>query len=768
MSTITVIKRDGTRSPIDFSKINSVVINACKGLKNVSASELISKAKILFVDGVTTEHVQSTLIKTAADLISIDAPDWSYVCARLNVYDIRKRAYGSYNVPHLIDCIQVGVDKGYYDKTLLENYTASEMDIFNDVLDHERDNTFTAAAMGQLGDKYLLRNRTKGDRAFYESPQIMYMLIAMTLFSVFPSSRKRVKNIISFYNNATTFKFSLPTPIMSAARTPTRQFSSCVLIKCGDTLDSINATATAITKYISKKAGIGVDQSMIRSEGAPIRKGEMTHTGVIPFLKYHVAAVKSCSQGGIRGGSATMYYAWWHYQFDDIVVLKNNRGVEENRERRCDYGIQINGELFRRYFENEDVWLLDPSDTPDLYKAFFDDQGVFQELYAHYCKKAEAGLIRGKKLTAEEVLNKLIQQRSETGRIYIAFVDNMNEQGPFNKYIDPLTMSNLCLEIALPVRQFEDQYDENGRIALCTLSSVNMLEVKSFEEKLEVAECLVWALNGLLRYQEYPMIQAKLATEDFATLGVGVVNYAAALAELGFKYGDENSLKYTNQYFEELAYALTKASVDFAKEFNPCGRWKDTCYGKGVFPHEKAHPGVYQLVSYSRHLEEKWDELREELLNHGIANATLMAVAPTESSSQVLNATNGIEPPMEPVTIKASKSGLFKQIIPNPHLIDNYNFAWSTKTRDYLNVMAVIQRWVDQSISSNTTYDPDQFEDGKLPAELVLEDIIDFYTKGGKTLYYSKLKDGAGEEKDVVVKAKPQEPDDSVCESCVI
>lgn len=1107
MSEVTVIKRDGTRAPIDYSKINTVAINACLGLKDVSASELIEKAKILFVDGVTTEHIQALLIETAASLITLKTPDWSYVCARLNVYDIRKRAYGSFEVPHLKLCIMKGVELGYYDRVLLDAYTDQEIEMFQQAIDHSRDYDFTAAAMGQLGDKYLLRNRAGGHRDFYESPQVAYMLIAMTLFSVFPSSEKRNQRLIGFYNGATTFKFSLPTPIMAGARTPTRQFSSCVLIKCGDTLKSINATAAAVVEYVSKRAGIGIDASEIRAEGSPIRKGEMVHTGVVPFLKYHVGALKSCSQGGIRGGSATVYYAWWHYQFEDIIVLKNNRGVEENRERRTDYGIQINGELIKRYLKGEDVWLLDPRDVPDMYAAFFADQPLFSKLYAENCARAERGEIRGRRLSAESVITQIAQQRSETGRIYIAFVDNINRQGAFNPEIDPVTQSNLCftgdtmiatadgtnmvsiadlalrqqegkgylvysarerkikntgqghkhwkaeirgavavktgtmpvvkvmlsngdtfrctpnhllatpeghwvsaehsvgvelegfftsyfenkyrrinsvhndhanqhrmiweylhgkkpegkhidhivddggdfienlrlvdaadnfakkseamkannamhkvrdkerwlrnvsirstlegngrfkgltnldlfnmvlaeyqrsgvmpshgemvklderfpssfsknrfggkfknlvemvktgvyspeydpeeleidyaptfgleeapsnpyvvavvpdgvedvydlhvqdnhnfyiitnkdplnsrgvlvhncLEIALPTKAFESETDTNGRVALCTLASFNMAEVTTLEDLMEVAESLVWALNGLLRFQDYPVLQAKLATEDFATLGVGVVNLAAALAARGMKYGDENSLKFANQYFEKAAYALTRASVDFAKEFGPCKRWADTCYGQGIFPHEKASKQLSNLADMNRRLDPLWEELRADIAKYGIANATLMAIAPTESSSQVLNATNGIEPPMEPVSIKASKSGLFKQVIPYPHLAHQYNYALSTKTRDYLTLMAVIQRWVDQAISSNTTYNPEEFEGNKIPISLVVEDIIDFYVNGGKTLYYSKVKDGAGEESDAVaVETKPQEPDDSICESCVI
>ncbi|CAL9993979.1 ribonucleotide reductase large subunit [Vibrio phage K469] len=750
---IHVIKRDGSRSPLDEERPNTVVMKACEGLIGVSASEVLVNARIHFVDGMATERIQEILIKSAESLISPETPNYQYVASRLQMYDVRKRAYGTYKPPTFQQhCINM-VELGKYDSDMI-TFTQGEFDRFEEIINHKRDKNFGYAAAGQLVDKYLIRDRTK-HRAFYESPQMMYMAIAVTLL------RGDMKRIENFYNGASTFKFSLPTPIMSGVRTPTRQFSSCVLIKSGDTLPSINATATAISNYVSKRAGIGIDASAIRGTGAPIRDGEMVHTGVIPFLKYHVGALKCCSQGGVRGGSATVYYPMWHWQYDEIIVLKNNRGIEENRERKVDYGIQLNGEMIRRLLDDEDIWFFDPNDVPQMYDAFFADQTIFRELYEQAIVAAQDGLIRGKSIKATEAFDLLVSERSETGRIFLAFVDNMNRQGPFNPIIDPIYQSNLCLEVALPTREFEHEFDENGRIALCTLASFNMsqfLDVEDISELEMYVDALVSALNGLLSYQDYPQIQAKIATDEFRTLGVGVVNLADYLCQKGMKYGSPEALADLNRWMERLTFCLTKASVKLAEEDGACGRWQDTCYGEGKFPWELRHEGIDQLVSTETEMD--WESLRERIEVSGIRNATLSAIAPTESSSQVLNATNGVEQPKGPMSIKASKSGLFKQIVPTPELIDSYEYLWDNRSPElYLMTCAVLQKWVDQSISTNTAYNPAK-TGGTIERGKLLEHIIMFYSLGGKTLYYQNVHDGAGDE------LEPE--DEPECSTCVV
>lgn len=752
---LSVIKRNGESIALDVERPNNVVIKACVGLEGVNASTVLSKAHLQFTDGMSTEHIQEILIKAAVSLISIETPNYQYVASRLQMYDVRKRSYGQYTPPTFKEHCHKMVSIGIYDKSLLD-FTELEYIELNSYIDHKRDKDFSYAAAGQLIDKYLLRDRTKY-RAFHESPQMMYMAIASTLL------KGDMDKIRIFYDGASTFKFSLPTPIMGGVRTPTRQFSSCVLIKSGDTLDSITAAGTAIVKYVSKKAGIGLDNSMIRAEGAPVRNGEMKHTGILPFLKYHVGSLKSCSQGGLRGGSATTYYPMWHYQYEDIIVLKNNRGIEENRERRSDYGIQINGEMIRRYLMKEDIWLLDPYDVPKVYEYFFSDQDLFKTEYDKAIIAAKAGLIRGKQLTASEVWDMFISERSETGRIYAMFVDNINSHTPFDCKVDPIYQSNLCLEIALPTKPFENEFDEDGRIALCTLASFNMSmfdHETGFESMMIYAEVLVTALDNLLSYQEYPMIQAKLSTEEYRTLGIGIVNLADYLTVRGLKYGNHDALNDINMWMEKFNYALTRASVDIAKKKGPCEKWQATCYGSGIFPWEKRNKNIDKVLDKVTYIPEKWEELRNDLMEYGIRNATLSAIAPTETSSQVLNATNGVEMPKASMSIKASKGGLLKQIIPHPELVNEYEYLWDhVRPTKYLMTCAVTQKWIDQSISTNTFYYPGKTND-VIEKKQLMDDIIMFYNMGGKTLYYQNINDGATDELAPEAEAE--------CDTCII
>lgn len=756
---INVIKRDGSSVPFDIERIHTVVDRACDGLTGVSMSEVIAASKIQFTDNMRTDRIQDILIQAAASLISVDKPNYQYVAARLKSYDLRKSAYGQYKPPHLLDIFAKNIKLGVYDREFLDLYTTEEFDELQSVINHKRDKNFTWAAMGQLAEKYLLRDRSKKN-AFFETPQVMYMGIAMALFSAWDKDT-RMDMVKKFYEYASTGKFSLPTPIMAGVRTPTRQFSSCVLIKTGDTLDSINATAKSIVDYVSKRAGIGFDVGAIRGIGSPIRGGEMVHTGLIPFIKYLTGALKSCSQGGIRGGSATAYIPLWHYQFDDVVVLKNNRGTEENRERRIDYGIQINRVMFERLVAKQPLYLFDPKDNRDMYEAYFADADKFRTLYENMIKAADAGLVRAKKMNAEEVFQMLLDQRSDTGRIYIAFVDHMNEYSPFN--LDTIYSSNLCLEIALPTREFQQYDDESGRIALCTLASFNLTAFEDPTEMEDVAYVLVSALDMLLEYQDYPARQARLAVEDYRPLGIGIVNVAHFLAKNFTGYGSPAGLGMLDAWMAHLHYYLVKASNRLAMKFGSCKR--GTIHNLGqvtadlqplpldILPDGKKPEGMAYGLD--------WDELKDNLKTYGIRNATLLAVAPTESSSQVLNATNGIEPPKGLVSVKASKDGAYKQVVPDvENLGPLYDLKWDLECIEYLKTAAVIQRWVDQAISTNTWYDPEKFPDGKIPRAKMMQDILSFYMWGGKTLYYNTNKDAKEDEE-----LKQAE---EICDTCVV
>lgn len=760
---INVIKRDGTSVSFDVERLHSVLEKACEGLSGVSPSEVIAVSKIQFTDGMQTSRIQEILIQAAVALISVEKPNYQYVAARLKSYDLRKTVYGQYKPPHLLDIFVKNIKRGSYDREFLELYSKEEFNELNDTINHKRDKNFTWAAMGQLTQKYLLRDRSdESGKTYYETPQVMYMAIAMALFSGWDKDT-RLDMVKKFYNFASTGKFSLPTPIMAGVRTPTRQFSSCVLIKTGDSLDSINATAMSIVNYVSKRAGIGFDVGAIRAKGSAIRGGEMVHTGLIPFIKYLTGALKSCSQGGVRGGAATAYIPMWHYQFDDVVVLKNNRGIEENRERRIDYGIQINQVMIERLVDKQPLYLFDPKDSPEMYEAYFTDVDKFRELYANMIKAADAGLVRSKKTSAEEVWQMLLDQRSDTGRIYIAFVDHMNQYSPFN--LDTIYSSNLCLEIALPTREFQQYDDESGRIALCTLASFNLTAFEDPTEMEEVAFVLVSALDMLLAYQDYPMRQAKLAVDEYRPLGIGVVNVAHFLAKNFTFYGSPVGLELLDNWMAHLHYYLVKASNKLAQKFGPCGKETIHKHGKitpdlqplplDLLPNGKKPEGMAYGLD--------WDALKADLKQYGIRNATLLAIAPTESSSQVLNATNGIEPPKGLSSTKGSKDGVYKQLVPDVETLGPiYDLKWNIECIDYLKVAAVLQRWVDQSISVNTHYDPEKYPEGKIPRSKMMQDMLNFYMWGGKTLYYNTNKDSKEDEELKQVDEPP------VCDTCVV
>ncbi|MGL5306342.1 MAG: class 1a ribonucleoside-diphosphate reductase subunit alpha [Aeromonas veronii] len=732
-----VTKRNGHKEPIDLDKIHRVLDWAAEGLDNVSVSQVELKSHIQFYDGIRTADIHETIIKATADLISEQTPDYQYMAARLAIFHLRKKAYGQFEPPHLYQHVARLVDMGKYDKHLLEDYTQAEFEELNAHLDHWRDMDFSYAAVKQLEGKYLVQNRVTGE--IYESPQFLYMLVAACLFSKYPKDT-RLDYIKRFYDAVSTFKISLPTPIMSGVRTPTRQFSSCVLIECDDSLDSINATASSIVRYVSQRAGIGINAGRIRGLGSPIRGGEAFHTGCIPFYKYFQTAVKCCSQGGVRGGAATLFYPLWHTEVESLLVLKNNRGVEENRVRHMDYGVQINKLMYQRLIKGGDITLFSPSDAPGLYDAFFADQDKFEELYVKY---EQDPAIRKKTLKAVDLFSLMMQERAGTGRIYIQNVDHCNTHSPFDPSLAPVRQSNLCLEIALPTKPLNNIDDESGEIALCTLSAFNLGAIEKLEDLEEMADLAVRALDALLDYQDYPIAAAKKGSMGRRTLGIGVINYAYYLAKNGARYSDGSGLALTHRTFEAIQYYLLKASVQLAREFGPCPLFGETTYAQGILPIDTYKKDLDALCNEPLHLD--WESLREEIKSVGLRNSTLTALMPSETSSQISNATNGIEPPRGLVSVKASKDGILKQVVPEyDRLKDQYELLWKQPSVDgYLQLVGIMQKFVDQAISANTNYDPARFEGNKVPMKQLLKDLLTAYKYGLKTLYYHNTRDGA-------------------------
>ncbi|EHC85629.1 Ribonucleotide reductase class 1a alpha subunit [Salmonella enterica subsp. enterica serovar Senftenberg str. A4-543] len=635
--SLLVTKRDGRTERINLDKIHRVLDWAAEGLNNVSVSQVELRSHIQFYDGIKTSDIHETIIKAAADLISRDAPDYQYLAARLAIFHLRKKAFGQFEPPALYHHVVKMVELGKYDNHLLEDYTEEEFKQMDSFIVHDRDMTFSYAAVKQLEGKYLVQNRVTGE--IYESAQFLYILVAACLFSNYPRET-RLDYVKRFYDAVSTFKISLPTPIMSGVRTPTRQFSSCVLIECGDSLDSINATSSAIVKYVSQRAGIGINAGRIRALGSPIRGGEAFHTGCIPFYKHFQTAVKSCSQGGVRGGAATLFYPMWHLEVESLLVLKNNRGVEGNRVRHMDYGVQINKLMYTRLLKGGDITLFSPSDVPGLYDAFFADQDEFERLYVKY---ENDDSIRKQRVKAVELFSLMMQERASTGRIYIQNVDHCNTHSPFDPVVAPVRQSNLCLEIALPTKPLNDVNDENGEIALCTLSAFNLGAIKTLDELEELAILAVRALDALLDYQDYPIPAAKRGAMGRRTLGIGVINFAYWLAKNGKRYSDGSANNLTHKTFEAIQYYLLKASNELAKEQGACPWFNETTYAKGILPIDTYKKDLDAIVNEPLHYD--WEQLRESIKTHGLRNSTLSALMPSETSSQISNATNGIEPP---------------------------------------------------------------------------------------------------------------------------
>jgi ribonucleoside-diphosphate reductase alpha chain len=747
-----VTKRTGEREILDLEKIHKVITWAAQGLKNVSVSQVEIKAHLQFYDGIKTADIHETIIKSAADLISTEAPDYQYLAARLAIFHLRKKAYGRFEPPPLYSHVCAMVDKGKYDKHLLEDYSQAELEQMDQYLDHWRDMNFSYAAVKQLEGKYLVQNRVTGE--IYESAQFLYILVAACLFANYPKEN-RMGYIKRFYDATSKFKISLPTPIMSGVRTPTRQFSSCVLIETGDSLDSINATASAIVKYVSQRAGIGVNAGRIRALGSPIRGGEAFHTGCIPFYKYFQTAVKSCSQGGVRGGAATLFYPLWHLEVESLLVLKNNRGVEENRVRHLDYGVQFNKLMYQRLLKDQYITLFSPSDVPGLYDAFFADQDKFEKLY---CEYELDGSIRKKQIKAVELFSLFMQERASTGRIYLQNVDHCNTHSPFNPELAPVRQSNLCLEIALPTKPLQHVNDENGEIALCTLSAFNLGAIENLDEFEELADLAVRALDSLLDYQDYPVPAAHNASMGRRTLGIGVINYAYYLAKNGVKYSDFSANGLTHRTFEAMQYYLLKASCNLSKEKGPCSKFNETTYAQGILPIDSYKKDLDAICSEPLHYD--WDTLRQDIVTHGLRNSTLSALMPSETSSQISNATNGIEAPRGHISIKSSKDGVLKQVVPEyERLKEQYELLWDIPSNDgYLQLVGIMQKFVDQAISANTSYDPNKYDGGKVPMQQLLKDLLTTYKLGIKTLYYHNTRDGAADSSQGELAQKVQQP----------
>ena len=738
-SNIQVTKRDGTREPIDLEKIHRVIDWAAKDLDHVSVSQVELRSHVQFHDGVTTEDIHETMIKSAADLISEESPDYQYLAARLAIFHLRKKAYGQFDPPPLFEHVTKLVEDGKYDKHLIEDYTEDEFNEMENSLDHWRDLNFSYAAVKQLEGKYLVQNRVTG--AIYESPQFLYMLVGACLFSKYPKET-RMDHIIRFYEAASNFKISLPTPIMAGVRTPTRQFSSCVLIECGDSLDSINASSSAIVKYVSQRAGIGLNAGRIRALGSPIRNGEAFHTGCIPFYKHFQTAVKSCSQGGVRGGAATVFYPLWHREVESLLVLKNNRGVEENRVRHLDYGVQFNKLMYERLVKKGNITLFSPGDVPGLYDAFFEDQNKFEELYVKYENDPS---IQKETMKAIELFSLFASERASTGRIYLQNVDHCNTHSPFQADVAPIRQSNLCLEIALPTKPLEHINDENGEIALCTLSAINLGALESLDEMEELTELAVRALDSLLDYQDYPVPAARNSSLNRRTLGIGVINFAYYLAKNGVFYSNGSANNLVHKTFESLQYHLIKASCKLAQELGPCPKFNETTYSQGIMPTDTYKSSVDDFCNEDLHLD--WDQLKEDVKKHGMRNSTLSALMPSETSSQISNATNGIEPPRGLIAVKQSKDGILKQVVPEIEKYKSYyELLWQMPNNTgYLQLVAIMQKFIDQTISANTNYDPSKFEGNMVPMKTLLTDLLTAYKYGVKTLYYHNTRDGAGD-----------------------
>jgi ribonucleoside-diphosphate reductase alpha chain len=741
MTIITVIKRDGKKEPLMIEKWQTQIAKVCSGIADVSQSMIEIKAQPHFYDGITTREVDEITLRAIVDLIDVESnPDvghtnYQYVAGKQRLSMLRKDVYGAYEPPHLYEIVKTNVATGLYTAELLEWYGEEDWNKMNDMLDHEKDEQYSCAAIEQLIEKYLVKNRST--KQTYETPQIRYMIAAATVFHKEEPNSARMRYIKEYYNAASDGLFTLATPVLAGLGTPTKQFSSCVLIRSDDDLDSIFASGEMMAKYASKRAGIGLEIGRLRPLGSPIRGGEIMHTGMIPFLKKWFGDLRSCSQGGIRNASATVFYPIWHHQFDDLIVLKNNQGTEETRVRHMDYGVVLSAFFWRRFKNKEQITFFDPNEVPDLYEAFYQNTERFEKLYCEYEKRTD---LRTKTISAEEVFKSgILKERTDTGRIYLVFIDNVMKQGPFDPEYHTIYQSNLCCEILLPTKSFKRLDDSDGRIALCTLGSINWGAFRNPEDMRRACRILHRSLNNILDYQDFLSIQSKLSNDEIRPLGIGITNLAYWHAKRSLKYGERDSLAEVKTWMEHQAYYLTEASVELAKERGRCEGSDRTRYGQGTFPWELRAKGVNELADFAPELD--WETLRTNMKEYGVRNATQMAVAPVESSSVVINSTNGIEMPMSLISVKESKAGSFVQVVPEYAKLKNkYQLMWEQKDCDgYIKTAAVIAAYTDQSISTNTFYNPAHFADRKVPTTLIAKNLMQAHMWGLKTFYYSLI-----------------------------
>jgi ribonucleoside-diphosphate reductase alpha chain len=739
--TITVIKRNGNKESLTIEKWQAQVAKICSGIADVSQSMIEIKAQPHFYDGITTREVDGITLRAIVDLIDVESnPDvgninYQYVAGKQRLSMLRKDVYGSYDPPHLYEIVKKNVATGLYTPDLLTWYSEDDWNKMQDMIDHTKDEGYSYAAIEQLIEKYLVKNRAT--KQTYETPQIRYMVAAATVFHKEEPNAARMRYIKEYYNAASDGLFTLATPVLAGLGTPTKQFSSCVLIRSDDDLDSIFASGEMMAKYASKRAGIGLEIGRLRPLGSPIRGGEIMHTGMIPFLKKWFGDLRSCSQGGIRNASATVFYPIWHLQFDDLIVLKNNQGTEETRVRHMDYGVVLSAFFWRRFKNKEQITFFDPNEVPDLYEAFYKNTELFEELYIKYEK--QQGL-RKKTMSAEEVFKSgILKERTDTGRIYLVFIDNVMNQGPFDPEYHTIYQSNLCCEILLPTRSFKRLDDADGRIALCTLGSINWGSFRNPEDMRRACRILQRSLCNILDYQDFLSIQSKLSNDEIQPLGIGVTNLAYWHAKRSLKYGEKDALQEVKSWMEHQAYYLTEATVELAKERGACVHSDKTRYGQGTFPWELRAKGVNELADFAPELD--WETLRSNMKQYGVRNATLMAIAPVESSSVVINSTNGIEMPMSLISTKESKAGSFTQVVPEYNRLKNkYQLMWEQKDCDgYLKTAAVLAVYVDQSISTNTFYNPAHWADRRVPTTLIAKNLMQAHLWGLKTFYYSLI-----------------------------
>ena len=763
-----VVKRNGSIEPLDLEKMHKMVELACDGLAGVSASQVEIQSGIQFYDGISTGEIQGILVKSASDLIDLECPNYQYVAARLLLFGLRKNLYGRiHELPSLIDQIEGGVEKGIYDAAILKKYTKAEINLLENVIDHHRDYLFTYAGLQQVVDKYLVQDRSTGKH--YETPQFMYLLIAMTIFAEYPQET-RIDYVTRYYNAISRHKINIPTPIMGGVRTPIRQFASCVLVDIDDTLDSIFSSDMAIGRYVAQRAGIGINAGRIRGINSKIRGGEVQHTGVVPFLKKFEATVRCCTQNGIRGGSATVHFPIWHQEIRDILVLKNNKGTEDNRVRKLDYSIQISKLFYERFIEDKEISLFSPHSCPDLFESFGTPE--FDELY---CRYENDESIPRDTIGAQELIMDLLKERAETGRIYIMNIDHCNEHSSFK---DKVSMSNLCQEITLPTEPIQHIDAIDGEIALCILSAINVgkLTSNNLDELEDLCDLSVRSLEELIDYQDYPVRAAEVATLGRRSLGVGFIGLAHYLAKNGWKYDSQDAWDAVHRLTESFQYFLLKSSNNIAKEKGACADYMSTKYSDGILPIDTYKSDVDEITKEK--LRHDWESLRASILQYGVRHSTLSAQMPSESSSVVSNATNGIEPPRDYLSIKKSKKGTLKQVVPSYNTLkNNYTLLWNMESNEgYIKVVAVMQKFFDQAISGNWSYNPTNYPDNEVPISVMAQDLLTTYKYGWKTSYYQNTYDMKSDDIDdienvsnklgnLITELSKEEVD---CDSCTI